>query len=59
MGFDWVYLNPFHEAGFSGSLYAMTLTGITKLGMVTPLGGLAFLGSWATLGFAALKSRRR
>ncbi len=43
---------------FSGSLYAMTLTGITKLGMVTPLGGLAFLGAWATLGFAALKSRR-
>ncbi|HEV7874900.1 MAG TPA: alpha-amylase family glycosyl hydrolase, partial [Enterovirga sp.] len=23
MGFDWVYLNPFHEAGFSGSLYAV------------------------------------
>jgi starch synthase (maltosyl-transferring) len=23
MNFDWVYLNPFHEAGFSGSLYAI------------------------------------
>ena len=23
LGFDWVYLNPFHEAGFSGSLYAI------------------------------------
>ena len=23
MGFDWVYLNPFHETGFSGSLYAV------------------------------------
>ncbi|MDE2571214.1 MAG: alpha-amylase [bacterium] len=23
MGFDWVYLNPFHEVGFSGSLYAV------------------------------------
>ncbi len=22
MNFDWVYVNPFHEAGFSGSLYA-------------------------------------
>ncbi len=22
MGFDWVYVNPFHSAGFSGSLYA-------------------------------------
>lgn len=43
---------------FSGSLYAMTLTGITKLGMVTPLGGLAFLASWATLGIAAWKSPR-
>ncbi len=23
MGFDWVYVNPFHEPGFSGSLYAV------------------------------------
>src|SRR4051812_5457133 len=23
LGFDWVYVNPFHEAGFSGSLYAI------------------------------------
>jgi len=23
MNFDWVYLNPFHQAGFSGSLYAV------------------------------------
>ena len=23
MGFDWVYLNPFHETGGSGSLYAV------------------------------------
>ena len=23
MGFDWVYVNPFHEAGASGSLYAV------------------------------------
>jgi starch synthase (maltosyl-transferring) len=23
MGFDWVYVNPFHESGFSGSLYAI------------------------------------
>jgi starch synthase (maltosyl-transferring) len=26
MGFDWVYLNPFHYPGFSGSLYAVKLT---------------------------------
>ena len=36
-------------AVFSGSLYAMTLTHATKLGMVTPLGGLAFLVGWGAL----------
>ncbi len=34
---------------FSGSLYAMTLTGITKLGMVTPFGGLAYIAAWIWL----------
>lgn len=34
---------------FSGSLYALTLTGITKLGMITPLGGLLFLAGWLVL----------
>ncbi|MEZ4323347.1 MAG: DUF423 domain-containing protein [Myxococcota bacterium] len=34
---------------FSGSLYAMTLTGFTKLGMITPLGGLAFIAGWIAL----------
>ncbi len=34
---------------FSGSLYLMAATGVTKLGMVTPLGGLAFLAGWASL----------
>ncbi|MGE6792351.1 DUF423 domain-containing protein [Pseudomonas guineae] len=38
---------------FSGSLYALTLSGITALGMVTPLGGVAFLAGWACLGVAA------
>jgi len=37
---------------FSGSLYAMTLTGQTKLGMITPFGGLAFIVGWIALGFA-------
>ena len=36
---------------FSGSLYAMTLTGITKLGMITPLGGVAFIAGWLLLAF--------
>jgi uncharacterized membrane protein YgdD (TMEM256/DUF423 family) len=40
---------------FSGSLYIMTVTGIRKLGAITPLGGLALLGGWAALAFHALK----
>src|SRR6185295_15468372 len=31
---------------FSGSLYALALTGVTRLGAITPLGGLAFLVGW-------------
>lgn len=34
---------------FSGSLYVLTLTGVTKWGMVTPLGGVAFLVGWSLL----------
>lgn len=40
---------------FSGSLYAMGLTGIRALGAVTPLGGLAFLVGWGCLLGAALQ----
>jgi uncharacterized membrane protein YgdD (TMEM256/DUF423 family) len=39
---------------FSGSLYALALTGVTTLGAVTPVGGLAFLLGWALLAVAAL-----
>lgn len=31
---------------FSGSLYAMSLTGLRPLGAITPLGGLSFLAAW-------------
>ena len=34
---------------FSGSLYALTLTGITKLGIITPFGGLCFLAAWVMI----------
>jgi uncharacterized membrane protein YgdD (TMEM256/DUF423 family) len=40
---------------FSGSLYALTLSGISALGMVTPFGGLALLAGWVCLGMAAWK----
>lgn len=38
---------------FSGSLYVLTLSGVSKLGIVTPFGGLAFLAGWFCLGLAA------
>ncbi len=41
---------------FSGSLYALALTGVRGLGAVTPLGGLAFLAGWLLLGWSALRT---
>ena len=41
---------------FSGSLYLLTITGITKWGMVTPFGGVLFLIGWGALAVAALRS---
>ena len=38
---------------FSGSLYALSLTGVRWLGAITPLGGAAFLGGWLALAWAA------
>ena len=47
---------------FSGSLYALVLTGVTKLGMITPIGGIGFLVGWVALtvyssGFKAVAER--
>ena len=41
---------------FSGSLYLLSLTETRWLGAITPLGGLAFLGGWLCLIWAALKN---
>lgn len=38
---------------FSGSLYVMVLTGMRGLGMITPLGGVAFLLGWLLLAVSA------
>lgn len=38
---------------FSGSLYAMALSGIRALGAITPLGGVAFIAGWIALALAA------
>jgi len=41
---------------FSGSLYALALTGTGILGAITPIGGLLFLAGWAALAlFAAAR----
>ncbi|MCX6018602.1 MAG: DUF423 domain-containing protein [Chloroflexi bacterium] len=40
---------------FCGSLYAMTFTGWRWLGAITPIGGVAMIGGWASLAVAALK----
>jgi uncharacterized membrane protein YgdD (TMEM256/DUF423 family) len=34
---------------FSGSLYALSLTGIKWLGAITPIGGVAFIVGWGSL----------
>lgn len=40
---------------FSGSLYVMTITGQTKLGAVTPIGGLFLLAGWAAVVVAGVR----
>jgi uncharacterized membrane protein YgdD (TMEM256/DUF423 family) len=40
---------------FSGSLYAMALSGQHWLGAVTPIGGLLFLAGWMNLGRVAYR----
>lgn len=40
---------------FSGSLYVLSLTGISILGAVTPIGGLAFIAGWILLVIAAAR----
>ncbi len=40
---------------FSGSLYVMTVTGQSKLGIVTPFGGVLLLVGWAALAVAGFR----
>jgi uncharacterized membrane protein YgdD (TMEM256/DUF423 family) len=48
---------------FSGSLYILTAgkvaetTAMDKAGLITPLGGLAFIGAWLFLFLAAIRSK--
>ena len=41
---------------FSGSLYALALTGVRGLGAVTPIGGVAFLAGWVLLAVALMRA---
>ena len=38
---------------FSGSLYILVVSGITWLGAITPLGGVAYIAGWLCLVIAA------
>lgn len=40
---------------FSGSLYLLALSGVKWLGMITPLGGTAFISGWGLLVAAVMK----
>jgi uncharacterized membrane protein YgdD (TMEM256/DUF423 family) len=40
---------------FSGSLYALALSGVRGLGAVTPFGGVAFLAGWVALALSAAR----
>ena len=54
-GAGWLFL-----AGivvFSGSLYALALTGVRALGAITPIGGLCFIAGWVCLALAAMRAR--
>ena len=44
---------------FSGSLFALVLSGVTALGMITPFGGVAFILAWLSLAVCYLKTSRR
>lgn len=42
---------------FSGSLYALAISGVRLLGAITPLGGLCLLAGWASLAIALKRGR--
>ena len=41
---------------FSGSLYLLSLTGITWLGAITPIGGVGFILGWLAFTFTVFKN---
>lgn len=41
---------------FSGSLYLLAITGLKWLGVITPIGGVAFLLGWICFSFSIIKA---
>lgn len=44
---------------FSGSLFILVLSGNTRLGMITPIGGLLFLAGWVLVLIGALLGKNK
>jgi uncharacterized membrane protein YgdD (TMEM256/DUF423 family) len=44
---------------FSGSLYLLALSNLKWLGMITPIGGIAFLSAWLLLAIYAYKQNQQ
>lgn len=42
---------------FSGSLYALSISGIKILGAITPIGGLSFVAGWVCLAVGIVQQR--
>lgn len=42
---------------FSGSLYLLVFTGASWLGAITPIGGVAFVIGWISLGFSGFRNK--
>jgi len=42
---------------FSGTLYALSVTGIRWLGAITPIGGIALIVGWVWMAVRAVRSR--
>lgn len=41
---------------FSGSLYALAMTGVRTLGAITPIGGMAFILAWLLLAVVLIRA---
>jgi uncharacterized membrane protein YgdD (TMEM256/DUF423 family) len=44
---------------FSGSLYALALSGIDMLGAITPIGGVSFIAGWICMALSARHAKKQ